>query len=175
MRHPEAAPVRVVLALGANLGDPRRQLLDAIAALSRRLGALAVAPLYRSAAVSPIAQPDFLNTVVVARSELAPEELLRFAKELERAAGREEGPRWGPRPLDVDLLLVGDAERKEASLTLPHPRLHERSFVLAPLAELLPDLPLPTDGRTVRALLAELQPDSTLRCVSWTVDKSIGA
>lgn len=135
---------------------------------------LAVAPLYRSAAVSPIAQPDFFNTVVVARSELAPEELLGFAKELEHAAGRKEGPRWGPRSLDVDLLLVGDAQRNETALTLPHPRMRERSFALAPLAELLPELPLPPDGRTVRELLAELPPDSTLRRVSWTVNKSIG-
>ena len=166
-------PARVVFALGANLGDPRRQLLAAVAALSRRLGALAVAPLYRSAAVSPIAQPDFLNTVVVARSELAPEALLRLAKELEGAAGREEGPRWGPRPLDVDLLLAGEAQRYEASLTLPHPRMRERSFVLAPLADLLPDLPLPPDGRAVRAWLADLPRDSTLRRVSWTADEPI--
>lgn len=166
---------RVVLALGANLGDPRRQLLDAIAALSRRLGALAVAPLYRSGAVSPIAQPDFLNTVVVARGELAPEELLRLAKELEHAAGRQEGPRWGPRPLDVDLLLVGELQRRDAELELPHARLRERSFVLAPLLDLLPDLKLPPDGRFVRELLAELAPDPTLRRVPWTVDPSISA
>lgn len=132
-----------------------------------------MAPLYRSAAVSPIAQPDFLNTVAVARSELAPEELLRFAKELERAAGREEGPRWGPRPLDVDLLLVGELQRRDGDLELPHPRLRERSFVLAPLADLLPDLPLPPDGRPVRELLAELPADSTLRRVAWAVDPSI--
>lgn len=132
-----------------------------------------MAPLYRSAAVSPIEQPDFLNTVVLARSELAPEELLRFAKELERAAGREEGPRWGPRPLDVDLLLVGELQRRDADLELPHPRLRERSFVLAPLADLGPDLPLPPDGRPVRELLAGLPGDSTLRRVAWAVDPSI--
>ncbi len=127
-----------------------------------------MAPLYRSAPVSPIAQPDFLNTVVAARSELAPEELLSFAKELERDAGRKEGPRWGPRPLDVDLLLVGELLRRDDHLELPHPRLRERSFVLAPLADLLPDLELPPDGRSVRELLAELAPDSTLVRVPWT-------
>jgi 2-amino-4-hydroxy-6-hydroxymethyldihydropteridine diphosphokinase len=145
-------------------------LLDAIAALSRRLGALAVAPLFRSAAVSPIAQPDFLNTVVVARSDLAPDELLRFAKQLERAAGRKEGPHWGPRPLDVDVLLIGDVQLRSDDLELPHPRLRERSFVLAPLADLLPDARLPPDGRSVHELLAELATDPTLRRIPWTAD-----
>ena len=171
----QSAAPRIVLGLGANLGAPRRQLLHAIAALSRELGPLVVAPLYRSAAVSPIEQPDFLNTVVMARCEIAPEELLAFAKELERAAGRREGPRWGPRPLDVDLLLVGEARRSGAELELPHPRLRERSFVLAPLADLLPELQLPPDGRTVRELLAQRGLDRTLIRVPWTVDEPSGA
>jgi 2-amino-4-hydroxy-6-hydroxymethyldihydropteridine diphosphokinase len=126
-----------------------------------------VAPLYRSAAVSPIAQPDFLNTVVVARSAMAPEELLAMAKELERAVGRRQGPRWGPRPLDVDLLLVGETRRDSGELALPHPRLHQRAFVLAPLADLLPELRLP-QGRTVRELLAQLPPGPPLVRVAWT-------
>ena len=96
-------------------------MLAAVAALSRRLGALSVAPLYRSAPVSPIAQPDFLNTVVLAASDWPPERLLAFAKELEAAAGRALGPRWGPRPLDVDLLLVGELRRDDAELDAPPP------------------------------------------------------
>jgi 2-amino-4-hydroxy-6-hydroxymethyldihydropteridine diphosphokinase len=154
-----------------NLGAPRRQLLAALAALSRGLGPLSVAPLYRSAPVSPIAQPDFLNTVVLAASDWSPglpERLLAFAKELEAAAGRVDGPRWGPRPLDVDLLLVGELQRDDAHLTLPHPRLRERGFVLAPFADVAPDLALPPDGRSVAELLAALAPDPTLRRVSWT-------
>ena len=96
-------------------------MLAALAALSRRLGALSVAPLYRSAPVSPIAQPDFLNTVVLAASDWPPERLLAFAKELETAAGRALGPRWGPRPLDVDLLFVGELRRDDAELDAPPP------------------------------------------------------
>ena len=142
-------------------------MLAAIAALSRELGALAVAPLYRSAPQSSIAQPDFLNTVVVARGEVEPEELLAFVKELEREAGRQPGERWGPRPLDVDLLLVGDERRAGAELELPHPRLRERSFVLAPLADLLPHLPLPPDGRTAHELLTQLPRDESLVRVAW--------
>lgn len=159
--------MRVAVALGANLGDPRRQLLAALAALSRHLGALAVAPLFRSAAVSPIPQPSFLNTVAVARTAATPRELLALLGGLEREAGREPGPRWGPRPLDLDLLLWGDVQLAEPELVVPHPRLAERSFVLAPLAALLPDLALPGDGRTVAALLAALPPDPSLARVAW--------
>ena len=160
----------MALALGANTGDPRRQLLAAIAELSRRLGALAVAPLFRSAAVSPIAQPDFLNSALIARTALPPEELLALAHRLEREAGRVPGPRLGPRPLDVDLLCCGDLVLQRPGLVLPHPRLRERAFVLAPLAAVAPDLPLPPDGRTPAELLATLPPDPTLRRVGWAGD-----
>jgi 2-amino-4-hydroxy-6-hydroxymethyldihydropteridine diphosphokinase len=161
----------VAIALGANLGAPRRQLLAALVELSRRLGPLAVAPLYRSAPVSPIPQPAYLNSVALLRSELPPAELLALAKSLEAGAGRGEGPRWGPRPLDLDLLLVGDRVERDELLELPHPRLRERGFVLAPLADLAPDLPLPPDGRTPRELLARLPADPALVRVPWTVDE----
>jgi len=173
----QSAAPRIVLGLGANLGAPRRQLLAAIAALSRELGPLMVAPLYRSAAVSPIAQPEFLNTVVLARSDREPERLLAFAKDLEAQAGRVEGPRWGPRQLDVDLLLVGELRRDDAALTLPHPRLRERGFVLAPLADVAPKLRLPLDhpdhpdGRTAVELLAALPRDARPVRVPWTADE----
>ena len=167
----QSAAPRIVLGLGANVGAPRRQLLQAIAALSRELGPLAVAPLYRSAPLSPIAQPDFLNTVVLAASDWPPERLLVLAKELEARAGRVEGPRWGPRPLDVDLLLVGDLQRRDEVLTLPHPRLRERGFVLAPLADVAADLRLPPDGRSAAELLAELPRESWPVRVPWTADE----
>ncbi|HXT22577.1 MAG TPA: 2-amino-4-hydroxy-6-hydroxymethyldihydropteridine diphosphokinase [Thermoanaerobaculia bacterium] len=174
-----AAP-RIVLGLGANIGAPRRQLLAAVAALSRELGPLTVAPLYRSAAVSPIAQPEFLNTVVLARSDWQPERLLALAKDLEAQAGRVEGPRWGPRPLDVDLLLVGELRHDDVALTLPHPRLRERGFVLAPLADIAPDLRLPPrhpdhpdhpDGRTAADMLAALPREAWPVRVPWTADE----
>lgn len=165
-----APPARVALGLGANLGDPRRQLLAAVAALSRRLGALAVAPLFRSSPVSPLPQPDFLNTVVVGRTDLAPEQLLRLGKELEAAAGRRAGPRHGPRPLDVDLLLYDERLVAAADLTVPHPRLAERSFALAPLARLAPDWQVPPHGRSVGELLAALATPSGLRQVGWNAD-----
>jgi 2-amino-4-hydroxy-6-hydroxymethyldihydropteridine diphosphokinase len=157
-----------VLALGANLGDPRRQLLQALLELGRRLGPLRVAPPFRSVAVSAIPQPDFLNTVVLATAPpFEPLELLALGKSLEAAAGRRPGPPQGPRPLDVDLLLWSDAVIELPGLTVPHPRLRQRSFVLAPLAHLLPDLGLPPDGRTARELLAALPPDPSLRRLHW--------
>jgi 2-amino-4-hydroxy-6-hydroxymethyldihydropteridine diphosphokinase len=129
---------------------------------------LSAAPLYRSAAISPIAQPPFLNTVVAARSDLSPRELLALAKRLELEAGRVPGPRWGPRPLDVDLLLVGARQMGDPDLELPHPRLAERPFVLAPLADLLPGLTLPPEGRTAHELLGRLPADPSLCRVPWT-------
>ena len=122
-----------------------------------------VASLYRSRAVSPgsvamPAQPDYLNTAALARTALPPDAVLAVAKALELAAGRTRGVRFGPRPLDVDLLLHGGLRRDDPELTLPHPRLRERRFVLAPLAEIAPDLGVPPDGATVAELLARLGP-----------------
>ena len=116
-----------------------------------------VASLYRSLPVSPVPQPDFLNTAALAHTSLGPEEVLALAKALELAAGRRRGLRFGPRPLDIDLLLYGDRQSGDPELTLPHPRLAERRFMLEPLAEIAPDLPVPPDGVTVKELLARVQ------------------
>jgi 2-amino-4-hydroxy-6-hydroxymethyldihydropteridine diphosphokinase len=94
--------------------------------------------------------------VALGRTAEPPETLLRFARSVERELGRRARARDAPREIDIDLLFVGDAERRTPELTLPHPRLRERRFVLAPLAELAPALPLPPDGATPRALLAAL-------------------
>jgi 2-amino-4-hydroxy-6-hydroxymethyldihydropteridine diphosphokinase len=117
---------------------------------------LRVASLYRSAAVSPVPQPEYLNTVAVGHTDLDPESVLAVCKALERAAGRRRTARFGPRPLDVDIVLWGDRVSDRPELTLPHPRLRERRFVLEPLAEIAPDLQVPPDGVTVRELLARL-------------------
>jgi len=131
----------------------RRALRD----LEAALGPLQVAPFYRTAAVSPIPQPDFLNTAVLARTALPPDAILAVAKALEHAAGRRLGVRFGPRPLDIDLLLYGDVQIATPELTLPHPRLRERRFMLEPLAALAPDLRVPPDGATVRELLERVR------------------
>lgn len=146
-------PVLVALALGGNLGPVAQTIRQALHHLEAALGPLQVAPLYRTAAVSPTPQPDYLNTAALGRTTLPPDAVLALAKALELAAGRRSGPRFGPRPLDVDLLLWGDLVLHGPELTLPHPRLRGRRFVLEPLAALAPGLPVPPDGKTVRELL----------------------
>lgn len=147
------------LALGANLGDPEAQLASAQIALNDG-GAevLRRARLYRSVPVGPPGQPDYLNTALEVRTELSPEALLDLAKRIEAEHGRTPGERWGPRVLDIDIALYGGLELRSERLTIPHPQLHERRFVLAPLADLDPSLEVPGLG-TVRSLLAALTDD----------------
>lgn len=146
----------MALALGGNEGPVQQTLARALRHLEASLGPLRAASLYRTVPVSPVPQPDFLNTAVLAHTALPPEEILALAKALELAAGRRHGVRFGPRPLDIDLLLYGGLQSDAPELTLPHPRLRERRFMLEPLAEIAPDLPVPPDGATVSELLARL-------------------
>lgn len=115
-----------------------------------------MAPLYRSEPVSTIPQADYLNTVVVGETAETPRRLLAFAQRLERELGRRPRARDAAREIDLDLLFVGALIVHGPGLELPHPRLRERRFVLAPLADVAPDLPLPPDGATARRLLAAL-------------------
>lgn len=147
----------VALALGGNVGPVARTLARALRQLEASLGPLRVASLYRSLPVSPVPQPDFLNTAALACTALGPAEVLALAKALEWAAGRRRGVRFGPRPLDIDLLLYGGLQSHGPELTLPHPRLAERRFMLEPLAEIAPGLTVPPEGATVAELLARVQ------------------
>jgi 2-amino-4-hydroxy-6-hydroxymethyldihydropteridine diphosphokinase len=167
---PEPPPVVIALALGGNQGPVERTLSRALRQLAASLGPLRVASLYRGRPVSPVPQPDFLNTAAVARAALPPDAVLALAKALELAAGRRRGPRFGPRPLDIDLLVHGELTSGFPELTLPHPRLRERRFVLEPLAEIAPDLRVPPDGTRVADLLARLgepREDDRLERIAW--------
>lgn len=146
----------VVLGLGANSGHPQRNLSTAIGALGRWLRPLHVSPLYRSHPVSQLPQPDYFNLVVLGRTELAAEDLLAVLKALEHRQGRRQDQRNSPRPLDIDLLLHGQRICHRPELTLPHPRLRQRRFALAPLVDLAPDLPLPPDGCSAASVLHQL-------------------
>ena len=157
------------LGLGANLGPAEQTLARAIHRLERALGPLAVGGLYRTLPHSPIPQPPFLNTAVAGATLLAPEELLALGQELEREAGRRPGPRHGPRPLDVDLLVYGDRVLAGPHLTVPHPRLRERRFVLAPLADAAPDLAVPPDGARVAELLAAVGQEREVERLPWAI------
>jgi 2-amino-4-hydroxy-6-hydroxymethyldihydropteridine diphosphokinase len=141
--------------LGSNLDGPVAQVERGLAALAGlpRTRCVARSSLYRSKPFGPVAQPDFVNAVAGLLTQLHPGEFLAELKSLEDRLGRERPVvRWGPRRIDLDLLVYGDARIDEAELTVPHPGIAGRAFVLAPLAELAPDLDVPGAGR-VRALL----------------------
>jgi len=139
--------------LGANLGDRESTICAAAEALpASRLSAIRETEPWGYAD-----QPSFLNAVAEVETALPPRAFLERLLEIERSLGRRrDGPRWGPRTIDLDLLLYGNESVEEPGLTVPHPRLAERAFVLEPLAELAPSLFVPGKG-TVQALLAELQ------------------
>lgn len=143
------------VALGSNLGDREANLRDAVARLAGTPGLrpLRASRLWETPAVGP-PQPDYLNAVVEVDVCLAPHAHLRRLLQIESELGRvrREGERWAPRTIDLDLLWQGGLRLETATLTLPHPRLHERSFVLAPLAELAPELRI--HGRSVAEWLA---------------------
>lgn len=145
--------VRAYVGIGANLGDPAAQVRDALAALAALPGsALAAASsLYRTAPVDA-AGPDYLNAVAALDTTLAPHDLLGALQAIEAAAGRARPYRNAPRTLDLDLLLYGAVRSDDPRLTLPHPRMHARAFVLAPLAEIAPEAEIPGHGRAAEAL-----------------------
>jgi 2-amino-4-hydroxy-6-hydroxymethyldihydropteridine diphosphokinase len=138
--------------LGANLGDREETIRAAVAELP---DVVAVSPLRETDPVGVTDQPQFLNGVAALETELAPRQLLDVLLAVERRLGRERRERWGPRTIDLDLLLYGDEVIDEDGLKIPHPRLHERRFVLEPLADLAPQLVVPGLGG-VEDLLAEL-------------------
>ena len=140
--------VSAFVGLGSNLETPVRQLTEALDAIARLPGTTLVrrSAFYRTAPVGFVDQPDFVNAVAWVRTELDPRELLSALLHIEADHGRVRALRNGPRTLDLDLLLHGDAARHEESLTLPHPRMHERAFVMVPLAEIAPDVGIPGVG-----------------------------
>lgn len=129
---------RVFLSLGSNVGDRRHHLREAVASLP---GVVAVSPVYETDPVGgPPGQAKYLNCVVELSCALTPRQLLGICHRLESAAGRVRTERWGPRTLDVDILLVGDLVVDDGDLVVPHPRMRQRRFVLEPLRDLAPEL-----------------------------------
>jgi 2-amino-4-hydroxy-6-hydroxymethyldihydropteridine diphosphokinase len=169
---PSREGVRGVVAfigIGANRGDPAIQCRDAV----RRLGSvpkirlLRSSSLYRTEPVGPQAQPWFINAVAEIRTELRPRKLFDALKDIEREMGRTEGPRWGPRMIDLDLLLYGQEVVAEEGLVIPHPEMHRRRFVLEPLCELASYVIHPAFGVSARGLLDRLtEPGLVERCAT---------
>ena len=143
-----------VLSMGSNLGDRTEHLTRAVRSMGRTVRA--VSSIYRTPPWGPVAQPDYYNLVVLADEEHTDARgWLARAQALEASAGRERLVRWGPRTLDVDVVAVGQRKSDDPELTLPHPRAHERAFVLVPWAEIDPTAELPGRGG-IQALLAGL-------------------
>lgn len=154
----------IFLALGSNLGDRRRNLQAALAALAPQVRLLRASPVYETPPWGYADQPAFLNQAVEVETDLDPWELLAFLKEIERQLGRRPGIRNGPRVIDLDILFYNDRIIDMPGITIPHPRLHERGFVLAPLADLAPDFKHPVLCKNVRQLLAQVDTAGIVRC-----------
>ncbi len=148
-------PVRAYIGIGSNLDDPVAQVQCAFQALSDLPACTGVvrSPLYRTAPVGgPPDQPDYINAVAALDTRLMPEELLQALQALEAAQGRVRTVRWGARTVDLDVLLYGQMIRNDPWLTLPHPRLHQRTFVLQPLHDIAPLLTIPGRGTLMELL-----------------------
>jgi 2-amino-4-hydroxy-6-hydroxymethyldihydropteridine diphosphokinase len=158
-REPPADGVEAYVALGSNLGDRGAHLAAALAALRAdpRIRVEAVSAVYETDPVGPPPQGPYLNAVARLRTRLAPRALLARLLEIEAARGRRRGERWSARSLDLDLLFYGACTIQEPGLRVPHPRLHERAFVLEPLCELAPGLVHPELGRSIEELAARVR------------------
>ncbi len=158
----------VYLSLGSNLGDRHANLLEARRLLSSKVDVSAASAIYETDPWGFEDQPAFLNQVLVGQTHLAPEDLLALVKDIERQMGRQPTFRYGPRLIDIDLLMVDQLQHKADRLTLPHPRLTERAFVLIPLAELAPDVRVPGTDTTAAEWAARLE--GPLGVKRWTVE-----
>ncbi len=157
-------PAKVFLGLGSNLNSPPRQIKAALKAIAKLPGTqlTCCAPWYQSIAIGPGSQPRYINTVVEIDTVLKPRALLKALQGIEIQQGRKRIVRWGPRSLDIDILLYAHQTLNTRQLQIPHPRLCERNFVLQPLADIAPELSLP-DGTTLAKLLANCSPEGIVR------------
>jgi 2-amino-4-hydroxy-6-hydroxymethyldihydropteridine diphosphokinase len=144
---------QVLLSLGTNLGERRQNLRRAVRLLDREMTVTAVSPIYETEPWGEPDQPDFLNICLAATTTQLPRQLLTTIKQIEQDLGREETYRWGPRLIDIDIILYDDVVVAEEWLNIPHARLAERAFVLAPLADIAPDWVHPITGKTVVEML----------------------
>lgn len=150
----------VYLALGSNMGDSLGHINTAIKLLGTSVRDIRQAHIYKTRAVGYTDQPDFLNTAIQGKTDLEPMELLSFVKKIEKDAGRTWSFRFGPRQIDIDIIFYDDQVMDTKDLTIPHPALIGRDFVLKPLCDLDPGLKDPNTGRTVKQLLDSLSPKS---------------
>jgi 2-amino-4-hydroxy-6-hydroxymethyldihydropteridine diphosphokinase len=146
----------VYLSLGTNLGQRRQNLERAVAGLGEVMEITAVSPIYQTPPWGLTDQPDFLNLCLEATTDLTPHQLLHFNQQLEKRIGRIKEIHWGPRLIDIDILFYDDISSCSEKLTIPHPQIGQRAFVLVPLADIAPDLVHPQTGQTVREMVAQV-------------------
>lgn len=159
------------LGLGANLDDPPATFVRALTQLSDAgITIKQVSPLYRTRPVGPQDQPDFINAVACVETDLDAHALLQQLLATETQLGRERKRHWGERNIDLDLLCLGDAQVNDDALTLPHPRISERAFVLVPFADIAPALVLPGQADTINTLRQQCNDDGV--CYHGTLDWS---
>lgn len=155
----------IFVSLGSNLGDRAKSLARAVSELETGLGtALTASSLYETEPWGFEKQPEFLNLCARASSDIAPLALLRMAKSIEKAMGRTKTVRWGPRVIDIDVLMMGDLAMDTKRLSLPHRLMWQRPFVVVPLAEIAPDLAGP-GGRSCKDIAAELDPEGRVKLI----------
>lgn len=147
---------RVFIALGSNLGDRSKNLHDAISCLPPKVQVTDQSPIYETKPWGYTEQPQFLNQVIQAVTSLTPDELFDYLKTIESKLGRKPAVRYGPRLIDLDLLFYNNLKYRTSELTIPHPRLHERAFVLVPLTDIAPDLIHPVQNKTVSEMLSQI-------------------
>ena len=148
--------MKAVISLGANIGNPEEQMQLAIAMLREATDVIALSSIYTTEPVGGPVQPNYLNAICIAESDLPSADLLALLHGIEKTLGRERVERWGPRTIDLDLIQYGTILSSAEELELPHPRAHERKFVLEPWLEVEPDAILLTHGK-VSELLEQLQ------------------
>jgi len=148
--------MQVYLGLGANLGDRQANLARALKLLGERLHVEQVSPIYETEPAGYAEQPPFLNAICRAQTELGPMQLLSLVKGIEASLGRVPSFPNAPRPIDIDIIFYGDLIMETPDLTIPHPRLEERAFVLIPLLEVAPDLRHPVSGEHIKDLAARV-------------------
>jgi len=152
----------VYLAIGSNLGDRSKNLLSAVRNLDPVVSVLKCSPIYETSPWGYKDQPEYLNQVIMAETDLSPGDLLTYLKRIELELGREETFRYGPRLIDIDILFYDDQIVYLPKLTIPHPRINERAFVLVPMADIAPHFEHPVLGETIEELLSKLDKDGVI-------------